>query len=31
MHLPQIGGELGLLIPTAGDIGMRRYDLTPGF
>ncbi len=30
MHLPQIGGELGLLVAPAGHIGMRSHDLAPG-
>ena len=30
MHLPQIGGELGLLIAAAGDVGVRRHHLAPG-
>ena len=31
MHLPQVGGELGLLIPAACHILVRRHDRPPGF
>jgi hypothetical protein len=30
MHLPQIGGELGLLVATAGHVGMRHHHFAPG-
>ena len=30
MHLPEVGGKLGLEIPAGGDIGMRGDDLAPG-
>src|SRR6266545_2982436 len=30
MHLPEIGGKLGLEIPAGGDIRMRGDDLAPG-
>ena len=29
MHLPEVGGELGLLIAAAGDVGVRRHHLAP--
>ena len=31
IHLPQVGGKLRLLIPSAGDVGMRRHDFSPRF
>ena len=31
MHLPQVGGELGLLIPAACHILVGRHDRPPGF
>ena len=30
MHLPEVGGELGLLVAAAGHILVRRDHLTPG-
>ena len=30
MHLPQIGGELGLLVAAAGHVLVRRHHLAPG-
>ena len=30
MHLPEIGGELGLLVATAGHVLVRRHYLAPG-
>ena len=31
MHLPQIGGELGLLIAAAGHVIVRHHHFAPGF
>ena len=31
VHLPQVGGKLGLLVAPAGHIGVRRDHLAPGF
>ncbi len=30
VHLPEVGGELSLLVTTAGDVGMGRHHLAPG-
>src|SRR5262245_38718014 len=29
MHLPEVGGKLGLLVTPARDVGVRRYNLPP--
>jgi len=31
VHLPQIGGKLGLLVAATGYVSMRCDHLTPGF
>jgi hypothetical protein len=30
VHLPEVGGKLGLLVATAGDYLVRRHHLAPG-
>ena len=30
VHLPQVGGKLGLLVAATGDVPVRRHDLAPG-
>ena len=30
MHLPEVGGELRLLVTTTRHVGVRRDDLAPG-
>ena len=30
VHLPQVGGELGLLVAATGHVPVRRHDLAPG-
>ena len=30
VHLPEVGGELGLLVAAAGDVLVRRHHLAPG-